>query len=160
MKQSQMHPKTMKHTNIWVLEPMGWIGCVRCNKFWHDFVARNFALIAPVQYVLHHVSCSYEIIRNELKHCATHQNMSLGSNGEVRVRSLRKITTWIRGTNFCLNCTSSPCFALNFMLLWNNLKCTQRQWNAQKHECWSQWGGSGAFVATNSDTTSWHEILH
>ena len=54
-------------------------------------MARNFALIAPVQYVLHHVSCSYEIIRNELKHCATHKNMSLGSNGVDQVRSLRKL---------------------------------------------------------------------
>ena len=91
---------------------MGWIGCVRCNKFWHDFVERNFALIAPVEYVLHHVTCSYEIIRNELKHCATHKNISLGSNGEDRVRSLRKITTWLRGTNFCINCTSSACFGV------------------------------------------------
>ena len=54
-------------------------------------MARNFALIALVQYVLHHVSCSYEIIRNELKHYATHKNMSLGSNGVDRVRSLRKL---------------------------------------------------------------------
>ena len=54
-------------------------------------MAQNFVLIAPVQYVLHHVSCSYEIIRNELKHCATLQNMSLGSNGVDRVRSLRKL---------------------------------------------------------------------
>ena len=160
MKQSQMHPKTMKRTKTWVLEPMGWIGCVHCHKFWHDFVARNFALIVPVQYVLHHVSCSYEIIRNELKHCATNKNMSLGTNGEDRARSLWKITTWLRGTNFCINCTSSPRFALNFMQLRNDPKCTQTLWNAQKHECWIQWGGSGAIVATNSDTTSWHEILH
>ena len=54
-------------------------------------MARNFALIAPVQYALDHVSCCYEIIRNELKHCATHKNMSLGSNGVDRVRSLRKL---------------------------------------------------------------------
>ena len=120
-----MHPKTMKRTKTWVLEPMGWIGCVHCHKFWHDFVARNFALIVPVQYVLHHVSCSYEIIRNELKHCAMHKNMSLGSNGVDRVRSLRKITTWLHGTNFCINCTSSPCFALSFLQLRNDAKCTQ-----------------------------------
>ena len=98
----------------WVLEPMGWIGCVRCNKFWHDFMARNFVLIALVQYVLHHVSCSYEIIRNELKHCATHKNMSLGFNDVDRVRLLQKITTWLHGTNFCINCTSSPLFCTEF----------------------------------------------
>jgi len=29
-----------------------------------------------------------------------------------------------------------------------------------KHEFWVQWGGLGAFIAKNSDTTSWHELLH
>ena len=31
----------------------GWIGCVRCEKFQRDFVARTFALVRPV---LHRVS--------------------------------------------------------------------------------------------------------
>src|SRR6185369_16217714 len=30
----------------------------------------------------------------------------------------------------------------------------------QKHEFRVQWGGLGALVAKNSDTTSWHELLH
>ena len=29
-----------------------------------------------------------------------------------------------------------------------------------KNEFGAQWGGSGAFVAKNSDATSWHELLH
>ena len=33
--------------------PMGWIGCSRSEKLQSDFVARTFALIAPVQPVLH-----------------------------------------------------------------------------------------------------------
>src|SRR6185436_9177111 len=41
----------------------------------------------------------------------THQNMSLGSNGVDRVRSLPKIPMQVRGTNFCINCTSSDYFA-------------------------------------------------
>ena len=32
--------------------------------------------------------------------------------------------------------------------------------NAPKHEFRVQWGGSGAFIAKNSDVTSWHELLH
>ena len=32
--------------------------------------------------------------------------------------------------------------------------------NAPKHEFRVQWGGSGAFVAKNSDATSCHELLH
>ena len=42
----------------------------------------------------------------------THQNMCLGSNGVDRVRSLRKIPTRPRGTNFC---TSSARFAPSFV---------------------------------------------
>ena len=68
---------------------MEWIGCGRCEKARRDFVARTFALIAPVHLVLNRVSCSYEIIRNAPKHYATHQNMSLRSNGADWVRSLR-----------------------------------------------------------------------
>ena len=54
------------------LVPMGWIGCVHCEKLWCDFVARTSSLIAPVQPVLHRVLCSNETnpkcaktIRNE-----------------------------------------------------------------------------------------------
>src|SRR6185437_2995569 len=32
--------------------------------------------------------------------------------------------------------------------------------NTLNHEVTVQWGGSGAFVAKNSDTASWHELLH
>ena len=39
------------------------------------------------------------------------ENISLGSNGVDRVRSLRKILMRLRGTNFC---TSSACFAPSF----------------------------------------------
>src|SRR6185312_4832000 len=41
-----------------------------------------------------------------------HQNISLRSNGVDRVRSLRKIPTRLRGTNFC---TSSARFAPSFI---------------------------------------------
>ena len=81
---------------------MGWIGCVRCEKFWFDFKARTSALIAPVQPVLHRVSCSNETLPNAPKYNAMHQNMSLGSNGVDWVRSLRKILIRLHGTNFAL----------------------------------------------------------
>ena len=71
---------------------MGWIGFIRYEKSRRDFVARPFALIAPVHPVLSRDSCSYETIENAPKHYETHQNMSLGSNGVDQVRSLRKIT--------------------------------------------------------------------
>src|SRR6185437_7763940 len=39
-------------------------------------------------------------------------------------------------------------------------QCTRIVRNAPKREFRVQWGGSGAFIAKNSDTTSWHELLH
>jgi len=155
-----MHPNTTQRTKTWVRGPMGLIGCVRCERSRRDFVAQTFALTAPVQPVLHRVWCSYESIPNAPKQYAMHQNMSSGSNGVDWVRSLRKIPTWLRGTNFCINCTSSPCFASSLMQLRIDPKCTQTLCNTQKHEFTVQWGGLGAFVAKNPNVTSWHELLY
>jgi hypothetical protein len=77
-------------------------------------MAQTCALIAPVQPILHQVLCSNERLPNALKHYETHQNMSLGPNGEDRVDSLQKNPMQIRGTNFCINCSSSACFAPSF----------------------------------------------
>ena len=92
-KRSQMYPNTTKHTKTLVLGQMGWIGSVCCEKTRCDFVAQNFALLAPVHTILHRVSSSYETIPNAPKHYETHQDMRLRSNGVDQVRSLRKITT-------------------------------------------------------------------
>ena len=136
------------------------IGCIHCEKSRRDFVARTFVLIAPVHPVLDRVWCSYERIPNATKHYATHQNMSFESNGADWVRSLRKIPIWLHGTNFCINCTSSPRFAPSLMQLWNDPKCTQTLCNAPKHEFRVQWGGLGAFIEKNPGLTSWHELSH
>ena len=152
-----IHPNTMQRTKTWDRGPMGLIGCVHCEKSRRDFVARTFALIAPVHPVLHRVWGSYETIPNAPKHYATHQNMSLGSNG---VDWVQKIPTWLRGTYFCINCTNSHCFAPSFMQLRNDPKCTQTLCNAPKHEFGVQWGWLGAFIAKNPDVTSWHELLY
>ena len=103
---------------------MGWIRCVRRKKLQRHFVARTFVLIAPVQYVLHQLSCTYETIPHAPKYYETDRNISLGSNG-VDGGWLQKITTRLRGTNFCINSTSSVCFATSFMQLRNDPKCTQ-----------------------------------
>ena len=38
-KRSRMHPNGTKHTKTSVGDPMGLIGCDRCEKFRRDFVA-------------------------------------------------------------------------------------------------------------------------
>ena len=84
---------------------MGWIGCVRCEKFRRNFMARTFALVRNVS---PRFSKGNLTILNAPKWYKMQQNKSLGSNGVDWVRSLRKIPTRLRGTNFC---TSSECFA-------------------------------------------------
>jgi len=74
-----------------------------------------------------------------------------------RVRSLRKIPTGLCGTNFC---TRSARFAPSFVKQPNGPECTQIVRNATKCQFRVRWGVSGAFVAKNSDATSWHELLH
>ena len=91
----QNAPKHYKTHQFMSLASMEWIGCVHCKKLWCDFVARTSSLIAPVQPVLHWVSCSNE----------------------------------------------------------TNPKCAQTIRNEPIIEFRVQWGGSGAFVAKNSNAT-------
>jgi len=158
-KRSQMHPNTMKPTEALVQGPMGWIGYVGCEKSRRDFVSRTFVLTAPVQYVLHQVSCSYETTPNAPKYCETNRNISLGSSIVDWVRSLRKIPTWLRGTNFCINCTSSPHFSPSFM----TYKMIP---NAPKHYETHQnmsLGSNGVHLVVrceNYNVNSWHKLMY
>jgi len=70
---------------------------------------------------------------------------------------IAKIPTRLRGTNFC---TSSARFAPSFVRQPNGPECTQMVRNSLKCHFRVQWSGSGAFVAKNSDATSWHEHVH
>src|SRR6185503_1769269 len=90
-KRSQMHPNTTKPTETLVQGPMGWMGCVGCEKLQCDFMGRTFVLIAPVRYVSHQLSCTYETIPNAPKYYEAHRNISLGSNGVDWVCSLQKL---------------------------------------------------------------------
>ena len=51
--------------------------------------------------------------------------------------------------NFCINCSSSACFAPSFMQYRNNPKCTQTVQNTLIHAFIVQWGGSGVFIVKN-----------
>ena len=61
----EMIPNAPKHYETHQNMSLGSNGVdqdVRCKKLQHDFMARTFAFVAPVQYVLQQVSCSYETI--------------------------------------------------------------------------------------------------
>ena len=52
--------------------------------------------------------------------------------------------------------------------IWHRVSCSnetiqnapKHYKNAPIHQFSIQWGGSGAFIAKNSDAISWHELLH
>src|SRR6185312_2021038 len=69
----------------------------------------------------------------------------------------KKIPTRLCGTNFC---TTSARFAPSFVGQPNGPKCTQIVQNAPKRQYTVQRGGSHVFIAKNSNTTSWHKLLH
>ena len=116
---------------------MGWIACVCCEKFRRDFVAQTFctstARFAPsfVRQPNGH-ECT-QIVQNVRKHQFT-------CNGVDRMRSLRKIPTRLRGTNFC---TSSARFAPSFVRQPNGPEWTQIVQKAQKFQFTVQWGWIG-----------------
>src|SRR6185503_11294695 len=114
----------------------------------------TFELVRPV---FQRVSEGNQTVPNVPKWYEMHQNVSLGSNGVDRVRSLRKILTRLRGSNIC---TSSARFPPRFVRQPNGPECTQMVRNAPKHQFRVQWVGSGAFVAKNSAATTCHELLH
>ena len=86
--------------------------------------------------------------------------MSLGSNGVDRERSLQKILARHRGMNICINCTSLARFALSLVQYRKGPKCTRTERNASKHEFRVQKCGLGAFLAKDSNKTSWPKLLH
>ena len=87
---------------------MGWIRCVRCENIRRNFMARTFALIAPVQSISHWVYCRNKIIPNAPRHQEMQQKMNFRSNGGDSMRSLWKHPTRLRGMNFALNAPVQP----------------------------------------------------
>ena len=106
---------------------MGWIGCIHCEKFGHNFVARTFALIAPFQLILHRVSCSNEMVPSAPKHSEMHQNLEW-----IGLICCKKILTQLCGLNFCIYYNSSSHFQPSIVKQRNGPKCIQTLRNQTK----------------------------
>ena len=132
---------------------MGLIGCVRCEKFRRDFVARTFAQFSPFLTeccnATNYPKCT-QIVWN-----LTKQEVRVQWGGSSGL--LWKIPTRLHGMNFC---TTSARFASSFVRQPNGPDCIQIVQYTPKHEFKVQCGGSVAFVAKNSDATSWHGLFH
>ena len=98
---------------------MGWIGCVHCEKFRRDFVARTIAPVRPVfapsfVWQPNGPKC-IKIVRNAPKH-------------EFRVQwggSRALVAKNSDTTSWCELCTSSAHFAPSFVNQPNGPKCTK-----------------------------------
>ena len=62
--------------------------------------------------------------------------------------------------NFCINSISLSRFFFEFRGVAKRFQMHPNGKKRTKHEFSAQWHGSGAFVAKNSNKTSWHELLH
>ena len=97
------------------------------------FVGRTFVSIALVQYVLHPLSCTYEMIPNAPKYYELHQNISLGSNGWIRCVRCKKLKCDFVGRTFVLIAPVQYVLHQLSCTLWNDPKCTQILRIAPKH---------------------------
>ena len=109
---------------------MGSIGCVCCEKFRRDFVARNFALVWP-----NSPECN-QMVRNAPKR---QFRVKRGGSGAFIAKN-SDATSWHE------LCPSSARFALSFVRQPNGPECSQIVRNAPKRQFRVQWGGSGVFV--------------
>ena len=126
------------------------IGCVRCEKFRRDFVARTFEQVRTVLHQFCKETKRSQMVRNATKH---EFRVQWGGSGAFVVKN----TDTTSSHEFC---TCSARFPPSFVRQPNGPECTQIVQNAPERQFGVQWGGSSAFVAKNSDATLWHELLH
>jgi hypothetical protein len=139
---------------------MGWIGCVRCEKFQCDLTAQTCPLIALVQSILYRVPYSNETLPNAPKQYEMLQNMSLVPMGWIECVLCEKFRCDFMAQTCALMSRVQP--VLHRISCSNEtLTNTPKHYeNAPKHEFRVQWGGSCGFIAKNSDAISWHKLLH
>ena len=135
----------------------GWIGCIRCDKFGHDFVAWTFELIAPVQPILHWVYC-----RNK--------------KSQMHTNTKKCNKRWVQGSMRWIGCVCCEKIRHDFVTfaliapvhpILHRVSCSNEMVpNAPKHYESHQnmsLGSDGVdsgFVAKNSYATLWLELLH
>ena len=126
---------------------MGWIGCVHCKKIRRDFVARTF-YSSPARFAPSFVRQANDPEWTQIVGNAPKRQFWVQWSGSgTLVAKNSEATSWHELLH------QSARFATSFVRQLNSLDCTQIVQNAPKHQFRVQWGGSGAFVAKNSDAT-------
>ena len=121
------------------------------RKFQCDLMAQTCPLIAPVQPILHRVSCSNETLPNAPKHYEMLQNMSLDPVGWIECVLCEKIRCDFMAQTFALIAPVQPVLPRVSCSNETLTNAPKHYENAPKHEFRVQWGGSHAYIAKNSD---------
>ena len=125
--------------------------CTSSASFAPRFVRQPNGIVAPSFVRLPNGPKCTQVVRNTPKR---QLRVQWGGSGAFVAKN-SDATSWHE-----LFCTSSVRFAPSFVRQPNSPECTQIIQNAPKHQFRVQWGGSGAFIAKNSDATLWYELLH
>ena len=133
---------------------MGWIDYIRCKKIPTRLRGLNFCT-SSARFALSFVRQpngpeSTQIVWNKPK-CQF--RVQWGGSGAF----ITKNSDATSGHEFCTNSARS---APSIVRQPNGPECNQIVRNATKHHFRVRWGVSCAFVAKNSEATSWHELLH
>ena len=139
---------------------MGWIGCVRCEKFQCDLMAQTCALIAPVQPILHRVPYSNETLRNAPKHNEMLQNMILVPMGWIECVLSEKFRCDFMAQTCALIAPVRP--VLHRVSSSNEIlpKTPKHYETHQSMSLQSNWVDQVCTLRKNSDATLWYELLH
>ena len=150
--------ETHQHMSLWS-NAVDWVHSLR--KVWCDFVARTSTLIAPVQPVLHRVSCSNETLPNAPKYYETHQNMSLGSQwGGSSVFVAKNFWCDFMAKTFALIAPVQPVL---HQVYWHNETIPNEPQHCEMRQNRSLESYGLDRVRSlwkNPDTTLWQELLH
>ena len=132
---------------------MGWIGCVRCQNFdvtsWHEILHKFGPFWTECCKATNCPKCT-QIVRNTPNLEVRVQ--SGGSGAFVAKKS--DTTSWHELLHHF-----GP-FCIEFCKATKRSRMHPNSTIHKKHDFRVQWGGSVAFVAKNSDATSWHKLFH
>ena len=136
-----------------------WIGCIRSEKLQLYFVARTFALIAPVQYVLHQVSCSYETIPNAPKHYARTKTWVWGPMGWIKCVGCEKLQHDFVAQTFALIGPVHPVLhrvSCSYEMIPN----APKHYETQQNMSLGSNGVDQVVRCENYNVNSWHELMY
>ena len=118
---------------------MGWIRCVRCEKFRRDFVAQTFALVRPVLHEFRKATKQSRMLPNHTNAPKRQFRVQWGGSGVFVVKN-SDATSGHELLHYF-----GP-FCIEFRKATKQSRMLPNHTNTPKRQFMVQWGGLGAFV--------------